>query len=142
MTLHDLAMYSFGQYWNRSIRTGYAFAEISSIYAKTSDPLWSAESRGNIIRGAFWICTPFLALVLSLIVASAVPILLFLFAAAALFARTAIKARVKTLSPKFLLAYSLHSHLQQIPILLGQLRFRRRHRSGQSSAIIEYKTIP
>jgi cellulose synthase/poly-beta-1,6-N-acetylglucosamine synthase-like glycosyltransferase len=142
MTLHDLAMYTFGQYWRRSIRTGYAFAEISSMYARTSDPLWSAESRGNIIRGAFWICTPFLALVLSLVVASPVPVLLFVFAAAALFVRTAIKARVKTRSPGLLLAYSLHSHLQQVPILLGQIRFRRKHRSGQSSAIIEYKTIP
>ena len=142
MTLHDLAMYSLTQYWRRSIRTGYAYAEISSIYARTSDPLWSAESRSNIIRGFFWLGAPIVALGTSLLLSSAAPLLLFLFAALALLARTAVKASRKTRSPGLLLAYSLHSHLQQIPILLGQLRFHRKQRSGQSSAIIEYKTIP
>jgi hypothetical protein len=41
---------------------------------------------------------------------------------------------------KLLLAYSLHSHLQQVPILFGQIRFHKQRRRGGNAAIIEYKT--
>jgi hypothetical protein len=46
----------------------------------------------------------------------------------------------QTRSPRLLCAYALHSHLQQIPILFGQLRFWFGQRRGRHSAIIEYKT--
>jgi hypothetical protein len=67
---------------------------------------------------------------------------LFLVAAFILFARTAARAGRKTRSLKLLLAYSLHSHLQQIPILFGQIRYRNQRRKGGNAAIIEYKTTP
>lgn len=142
MTLHDLDMHTISQYWRRSVRTGYAYAEISARYARTDDPLWKAESRSNIIRGAFWTCAPILALVFSILLHSPFPFALFLVAALALFARTAAKVSGRTSSLKLLLAYSLHSHLQQIPILIGQIRFHRQRRRGGNSAIIEYKSIP
>jgi cellulose synthase/poly-beta-1,6-N-acetylglucosamine synthase-like glycosyltransferase len=142
MTLHDLAMFTLAQYWRRSVRTGYAYAEISAKYARTEDPLWSAESRSNITRGLFWLSGPVLALVLSLLVHSVAPLALFLVAAFILFARTAARAGRKTRSLKLLLAYSLHSHLQQIPILFGQIRYRNQRRKGGNAAIIEYKTTP
>jgi cellulose synthase/poly-beta-1,6-N-acetylglucosamine synthase-like glycosyltransferase len=142
MTLHDLAMHTFQQYWRRSIRTGYAYAEISSIYAKTDDPLWLGDSRSNVTRGFFWIGGPVLAMLFSLMLPSWIPVAMFLMAALALILRTAVKARRKTSDPKLLIAYSLHSHLQQIPIFFGQLRYRIRRLRGQGSAIIEYKTVP
>ena len=142
MTLHDLAMYRFSQYWRRSVRTGYAYAEVSTRYAKTDDPLWSAESKSNIIRAVVWWWGPILALVLSVLVHSVAPFALFLVAAFLVFARTAAKATQKTHSLPLLLAYSLHSHLQQIPILFGQLRYHKQRRSGGNAAIIEYKTTP
>jgi cellulose synthase/poly-beta-1,6-N-acetylglucosamine synthase-like glycosyltransferase len=142
MTLHDLAMYTIRQYWRRSVRTGYAYAEISSMYANTNDPLWSAESRSNHTRGVFWTCGPAFALLLALLMWSLLPIVLFLLIALALFARTAMKVRGRTHSAKLLLAYSVHSHLQQIPIFFGQLRYRRQRQRGGRAAIIEYKSIP
>jgi cellulose synthase/poly-beta-1,6-N-acetylglucosamine synthase-like glycosyltransferase len=142
MTLHDLAMYTLKQYWRRSVRTGYAYAEISSMYATTNDPLWSAESSSNWSRGIFWTCGPAFALLLSLLMGSLLPIVLFLLAAFALFARTAMKVRARTDSTKLLAAYSVHSHLQQIPIFFGQLRYRRQRQRGGKAAIIEYKSIP
>lgn len=142
MTLHDLAMHTITQYWRRSVRTGYAYAEISSMYAATNDPLWSAESRSNKTRGVFWTCGPAFALLLSLLTFSPSPIVLFLLAALSLFARSATKVRRRTASLKLLLAYSIHSHLQQIPIFLGQLRFRRQRQRGGNAVIIEYKSIP
>jgi len=142
MTLHDLAMYTIEQYWRRSVRTGYAYAEISSMYANTNDPLWSAESRSNATRGVFWTCGPAFAVLLSLLMWSLLPIALFLLAALALFARTAMKVRSRTDSLKLLLAYSIHSHLQQVPIFFGQLRYRRQRQRGGKAVIIEYKSIP
>jgi hypothetical protein len=140
MTLHDLAMFTFSQYWRRSVRTGYAYAEIATKYAKTDDPLWSAESRSNIIRGVFWLWGPIFATVLSVLVHALAPFALFLVAAFLLFARTAAKASRKTASLKLLLAYSLHSHLQQVPILFGQIRYHKQRKRGGNAAIIEYKT--
>jgi len=140
MTLHDLAMFHFSQYWRRSVRTGYAYAEISAKYARSGDPLWLAESRSNLTRGVFWLCGPVLAIVLSLLVHTVAPFALFLLAAFVLFARTAARAGSKTRSLKLLLAYSLHSHLQQVPILFGQIRYHKQRRNGGNAAIIEYKT--
>ena len=140
MTLHDLAMFTFMQYWRRSIRTGYAYAEVSTKYAKTDDPLWSAESKSNIIRGIFWLWGPVFAIVLSMLFGMITPVALFLLAALALLVRTALKTRRRTNSLKLLLAYSLHSHLQQVPILFGQIRYQRQRRRGGNASIIEYKT--
>ena len=43
MTMHDLDMHFLRQYWRRSIRTGYAYAQVASLYDQTSDPFWRAE---------------------------------------------------------------------------------------------------
>ncbi|MDQ1453504.1 MAG: hypothetical protein QOK38_3370 [Acidobacteriaceae bacterium] len=140
MTRHDLAMHSFAQYWRRSLRTGHAYAEISALYSNTADPLWSAESHHNVIRGLFWLVAPPACAVTAIALRSWLPIGLFAAGAVALGARTAARASNKTRSPHLLLAYALHSHLQQVPILFGQLRFWFQRRSGGRSAIIEYKT--
>jgi cellulose synthase/poly-beta-1,6-N-acetylglucosamine synthase-like glycosyltransferase len=139
MTEHDLAMYTVKQYWRRSVRTGYAYAEISAMYAKTDDPLWLAESRSNVTRGVFWTAGPVLAVLLSLGTGSAIPVAMFVLAGLALMARTAWKARGRVRPLKLLAAYSVHSHLQQVPIFVGQLRFWRARRRGRGEAIIEYK---
>jgi cellulose synthase/poly-beta-1,6-N-acetylglucosamine synthase-like glycosyltransferase len=144
MTGHDLAMHSFAQYWRRSLRTGHAYAEISSLYSNTADPLWTAESHRNIVRGLCWLVAPVGCTILSLALRSWLPIGLFAAGAAALGARTAMRTTSrlpgKARSPRLLLAYALHSHLQQVPIFFGQLRFWLQRRRGRRSAIIEYKT--
>lgn len=139
MTLHDLAMHRFSQYWRRSVRTGYAYAQISSFYANTDDPLWAADSRRNVVRACFWIGAPVLCALLSAVWRSWLPLSIFLLIALALWGRTGIKAARKTRSIRTLVAYSLHSHLQQIPILAGQLRFWLSRASGKGSRLIEYK---
>jgi len=39
-----------------------------------------------------------------------------------------------------LFLYGLHCHLQHIPILCGQMKYRWRRRRGIPSQLIEYKT--
>ncbi len=140
MTRHDLAMHHFAQYWRRSMRTGHAYAEISAIYSNTADPLWSAESHRNVVRGLFGLAAPAGCAVMSIALHSWLPIGLLAAGTIALGVRTAVRASAKTRSPRLLLAYALHSHLQQVPILLGQLGFWLQRRRGRRSGIIEYKT--
>ena len=58
----------------------------------------------------------------------------------ALSARSAWRARVKAPGQKILLLlYGFHSHLAQVPILLGQLRYYRDRNLGKQAKQIEYK---
>jgi len=138
MTLHDLDMTRFGQYWKRALRAGHAYAEMTSRFRDTPDPMWLQESRNNIVRGVFWIASLLIG-VLSLGL-SRVPLALWLVLLAGLSCRSAWKAQWKApRQPTLLLLYGVHSHLQQIPIFLGQLLFHSRRKAGGHSALIEYK---
>lgn len=48
LTLHDLAMTRLSQFCRRSIRTGYAWAELAYRTRSSAWPLWVRESRLNI----------------------------------------------------------------------------------------------
>ena len=137
MTLHDLAITRFSQYWRRSQRAGYAFAAVSARFRTTSDPFWSDEASRNRQRGLFWLLTPILALIASGVLLSPWPITLWLLLLLAFAARTAWQYRWKPAPWTTLLLYGFHSHLQQIPILFGQLQFKR----NRNKALMEYKDV-
>ncbi len=59
MTLHDMAMTRFGQWWRRSTRTGHAYAEGSAMYGRTPDRHFVRQTRSAIALG---IVIPLLAL--------------------------------------------------------------------------------
>ena len=52
MTGHELAMTRFSQYWRRAVRSGYAYAEVSTRFRSTDLPLWDKEARSNLVHGA------------------------------------------------------------------------------------------
>jgi glycosyltransferase involved in cell wall biosynthesis len=139
MTGHDLAMTHFRQYWRRAVRTGHAYAEVSKRYRDTPDPLWGEARRQNIRRGIFWSVSPLLAVVGSLVSRSPLPVALWLAGFALVVVRTAWKARWKSKDAGVLLLYAVHSHLQQVPIMLGQLQFERNASRGRRRGLIEYK---
>ena len=138
MTTHDLAMTRFGQYWKRAVRTGHAYAEVSKRFRNTADPLWQRAHVGNVRRGAFWMATPLLALAASVWARSWVPAGAWLALFAALAARSAWRMRWKSADGGTLLLYGVHSHLQQIPVLVGQVQFELDARRGRHRALIEY----
>jgi cellulose synthase/poly-beta-1,6-N-acetylglucosamine synthase-like glycosyltransferase len=137
MTLHDLAITRFSQYWRRSQRAGYAFAAVSARFRDTSDPMWSEDARRNRLRGLFWIATPLVALMASIALMSLLPLALWLLILVAAAGRTASQNRWKRAPWTTLLLYGFHSHLQQIPILFGQWQFL----FNGNKALIEYKDI-
>jgi glycosyltransferase involved in cell wall biosynthesis len=138
MTGHDLNMTRFSQYWRRAVRAGHAYAEMAFRYRGTTDPMWSQESRRNLRIGVFWITWLLIALLFAALRSWwGIPWLALL---PVLSARSAWRARSKARGQTMLLLlYGLHSHLQQIPILIGQLRCFQRRRSGARPEQIEYK---
>jgi glycosyltransferase involved in cell wall biosynthesis len=139
MTGHDLAMTNWREYWMRAVRGGYAYAEIAALYRNTSDPLWASTSRSNVIRACIYVIAPAAAILIALVLRSWVAILLFLFCAAALIGRTAIRARRKHGSFATLILFAVHSHVQHIPVFVGQLRYRTIAGRHGRSELIEYK---
>lgn len=137
MADHDLKMYRFRHYWLRATRGGHAYAEVSDRFRDTEDPFWRKESRANMIRGAFWLLSPFIALAL-IPVWGLWPLAAWIALVAAVTLRSAWKARWKGASAITLLAYALHSQFQQVPIFLGQVEYRLRAYTKRSRGLIEY----
>ncbi|MFT3731278.1 MAG: glycosyltransferase family 2 protein [Hyphomicrobium sp.] len=51
MTIHDAAMTRFAQWWRRSVRAGYAFAQGAHLHGRGPDRHWLWESRRAWIWG-------------------------------------------------------------------------------------------
>jgi glycosyltransferase involved in cell wall biosynthesis len=138
MTRHDLNMMRFSQYWRRAERAGHAYAEISDRFRGSADPMWLQESNRNLLSGVFWIGWLPVALMLGAL--KSLWIIPWLSLLPLLSARSAWKARYKASGKTMLLLlYGLHSHLQQIPILIGQLKYFLGRHAGEQRKQIEYK---
>lgn len=51
MTLHDAAMSRFSQWWQRTKRAGFAFAEGSYLHGKSAEKYWVKETRSIVLWG-------------------------------------------------------------------------------------------
>ena len=141
MTGHDLAMTRWSQYWRRAVRAGHAYAEVSERFKATGLPLWADVVRRNRVHAAALLGLPLLGLAVGLLLRSPWPVVTALAVLGVLAVRTAWRMRWKTDDPLTLLLYGVHSHLQQIPILVGQIGFYRDRRAGRRRGLIEYKEV-
>jgi cellulose synthase/poly-beta-1,6-N-acetylglucosamine synthase-like glycosyltransferase len=139
MTGHDLAMTHLRQYWRRAVRTGHAYAEVSRRFRGSPDPLWQGSRTRNLLRGPFWALAPVAAAVACVASRSLWPALGLLALLLALALRSAAKISWKSSDRVALFLYGLHSHLQQVPIFLGQVQFDWNARRGTRQGLIEYK---
>lgn len=131
MTLHDAAMTRFGQWWSRSMRTGYSYAEGFSIHGAPPERLWIRESRSAWLWG---LCLP---LILLTTAAFATPWALLGFAAypvqvLRLFLRTRGSVLARFARAGFLV-------LGKFAEATGQLKFLLQRMVGTRSRLIEYK---
>jgi cellulose synthase/poly-beta-1,6-N-acetylglucosamine synthase-like glycosyltransferase len=139
MVAHDLAIYRFSQYWRRSVRTGYAYAQISERSRSSRYPVWSQQARRNLIQGPVMLAIVVGSPVLSVAARSFVPITISIVIILALALRTAVRSRWKRADLYTRLVYGLHSHLGQIPIFCGQLKYQLDRLIGRTAELIEYK---
>jgi cellulose synthase/poly-beta-1,6-N-acetylglucosamine synthase-like glycosyltransferase len=140
MTAHDLAIVSWRQYWRRAVRTGHAYAEVSSLYKNTDFPIWRKESRRNIMNGSLYLGGFAAAVAASAILHSWLFLGAFFACVAIRMGMTAYKFRWKTTSPGLCLLFGVHSHLQQLPIFTGQIIYWIQNKRNATVELIEYKT--
>jgi GT2 family glycosyltransferase len=142
MVRHDLAITRFSQYWRRALRSGYAYAEVSERIRPVDLPGWYRQARRNRTQGAVMLAIVVGAPILSIATRSFVPILIAIAIIGLLSVRTAIHSRWKNASLATRLLHGLHSHLVQIPLLFGQLKFQLDRSRGRTAELIEYKDAP
>jgi glycosyltransferase involved in cell wall biosynthesis len=140
MTGHDLQITRFRQYWRRATRAGHAYAEVSERFRNSEDAFWDAARRGNILRAGFWLISLALSLAASFWF-SPYCIAIWILILLAFSIKSAWKARWKKAAPLTLLLYGLHSHLQQLPIFVGQCQYSIGKRSKSRRHLIEYKDV-
>jgi len=139
MTGHDLGITRFSQYWKRATRAGHAFAEVSERFRQTENPFWLEEARRNRNRALILLGAAAAASVASAWMLSPWPLVVMAALFLLLVARTAWKARWKSSDGVALALYGVHSHLQQIPIFVGQMQFRVNRGRGRRASLVEYK---
>jgi Glycosyl transferase family group 2 len=133
MTAHDLAMTHWRQYWRRAVRAGYAYAEVSGRFAAAGINLWQAEARRNRIHGVLLAALGLGAAAGSMLLRSGAPLWAAAIVMVLLALRTAHRVRWKSADFTTRFLYGLHSHLQQVPILCGQIRYWRDRHAGRTA---------
>lgn len=131
MTLHDAAILRWGQWWMRTKRTGYAFAECSRLFGAPPERHWVRESRRSRVWG---MALPALIAVLSLTVS---PWFLLL---AGLYALQMLRLYFRRSgAPRERALKSVFTTLGYFPEAAGHLRYWRQRLMAKRSALIEYK---
>ena len=131
MTLHDAAVLRFGQWWQRHVRSGYAFAQGAHLHGSRPERHWVWESRRAMLWG---ICIP------TLIICS-----LAMFgwwgALTLLIYPLQILRRVARMNGSWQVRaqFAFFEQLSRFPEALGQIRFMRNRLLGRQARLIEYK---
>ena len=131
MTLHDAAMTKFKQWWKRTVRAGYAFAEGRYLYGAPPEFHWVKESKRAWIWG---VIIPLMIILMLAFSPIAALILLLLYPVQIM--RLTFKSDKKT-SDAFIQAIFLT--LGKFAEATGQIKFWFDRYLGQQSKIIEYK---
>ena len=131
MTLHDAAMDRFGQWWRRSVRGGFGFAQGAHLHGTSSERHWVAECRRAWRWGAL---IPGIILILSVAVSWKMLALLAVYPLQIV--RLALGGR-HSAKENWLRAGALV--LGNFPEMMGQLQFFRDRLMRTRSRLIEYK---
>lgn len=136
MTLHDANMTRFDQWWRRSIRAGWAYAEGSARHGREAERFWVREARSNWFWG---VGVPVAALGMALPTAG-LSLGVGLGGGYLLLWRRVKKAMLaRGLSEEDAALYARYTALGKVPQGLGQLRYWRARLAGRRQGIIEYK---
>lgn len=131
MTLHDAAMTSLWQWWKRSMRGGYAFAEGAYLHGAPPERHRVTESRRALIWG----------LGIPLVTFGLAPVIgLWCFAVLLVYPFQVIRLAFSgTQTARGNWWHSLFLVLGKFPEAIGQLKFIYNLRTGKVARLIEYK---
>lgn len=131
MAWHDAAMTRFAQWWTRSIRSGYAFAEGTYMHGAPPERHWVREAR----RAWVWGLGIPLVMVTAVVMSGWLGLVLLLVYPLQV-VRLALKGK-RAPRENWLQAFFLM--LGKFPEMLGQIKFLLGKVSSGKTALIEYK---
>lgn len=131
MTLHDAAITRFGQWWKRTMRSGYAYAEGAHLHGASSEKHWVKESRRVWIWG---LVTPAVTILLVVWLGTWGLVILLIYPAQIV--RLALSG-TRTVKESWWRALFLV--LGKFPEAMGQLNFVYNRLAGNTARLIEYK---
>jgi GT2 family glycosyltransferase len=131
MAVHDAAMVRFGQWWRRTLRSGYAFAQGANLHGLEPEHHWVWES------GRAWLWGVFLPLTCLMLSFSVPP---WGWLAWLIYPTQVLRQAARHHGPAgqrvLLAAFQL---LGRFPEVCGQIKFVRDRLVGRQSRLIEYK---
>jgi GT2 family glycosyltransferase len=131
MTLHDAAIFKLSQWWKRTMRAGYAYAEGSHLHGAAPEYHWVKESRRAWIWGGL---IPLVLLVLTVAQSYwALSVLLLLMVQ---YLRLVLQNQSKG---KFSIAYAFFLMIGKVAEMCGQLKYLWHRSFNLKSVLIEYK---
>ena len=131
MTLHDVAMYRFGQWWKRGVRGGYAFALGASLRHGSPERPWVFES----LRAWIWaLGIPLATVILGVALGWWSLLLLAIYPL-----QVARLARLSKQSKRENWWRGAALVLGKFPEMVGQIKFLTDRIRGAQSGLIEYK---
>jgi GT2 family glycosyltransferase len=131
MTTHDAAMHKFSQWWKRSTRTGYAYAEGARLHGSLPEKHFVKQLRSSVLWGFGMVGVGLLS------VAYSPWLLLALFML--LVGQTIRIWRNFGTKRRGALPYALSNALGKLPEAFGVMRYLAQMSTGQAPKIIEYK---
>ncbi len=131
MTLHDAAITRVGQWWRRSVRAGFAFAEGARLHGAPPERHWVRESRSALVWGALLPIT-FLLLTLPLGPQALWAFVVYPLQVVRLALRSPIRGTARGWQAFFLVA-------GKFPEAQGQIKSWWLHTRQRRAELIEYK---
>lgn len=132
MSHHDANIQSLAQYWSRSVRSGHAYAEITSRQKDTG--VFRRNMRSLVLWGAVM---PVAAIALLMFAPAVMLLMLTIYAVQISRIARSLDANRFTLGQR--LSWGVSCLLSQVPKMQGMIKFLRNRRSGVQQEIIEYK---
>lgn len=134
MTSHDAAITRFRQWWTRTKRSGYAYAQVSALHANAPERFWVKETRRALVWGMF---VPALAPALALPTLGLSVLMLGIYPWRAL--RIARGARARGVDGVDSFYWALHCVGASFPQAAGIVSYHVERLRGIDPTIIEYK---
>ncbi len=134
MTRHDLNMTSFGQYWKRLVRSGWAYAVVAFRCRHGKERFWQKESLFNAAELIFWIGS-FAGAILSGVWWT-LPAWIVLVIARITW--IAVKAHSRTDGWASAYLYGIHCVFSRLPLFLGQVKGMWHIVSRHPASLMEY----
>lgn len=142
MTLHDAAITTFGAWWRRTRRAGYAYAAHVRRHGRAADPQWRRQVRSILFWGMGWPLAMSALALLSAALSAALALLIFAMLAAS-YGIQAIRIaghRRRTGTPmRLALQYGALTMIGKFAEAGGVLQCWSDHMRRRQARLIEYK---